>query len=89
MIKFLLIVFIIGYLLYRVLGFVFKLLLGVSGSSQNQRHFNQQHHKRSEYKPKSKPADGNVNIDYVPDKQKKKGRYTNNGEYIDYEEIKK
>ncbi len=37
------------------------------------------------------PADGNVNIDYIPEEDKKNGKGPRNfkgGEYVDYEEVK-
>lgn len=75
MLKFLLIVGLIGFLLFRVLGVFFKVL---TGSTANQRPQNYRHSR--------KPKDGNVNVDYIPEKGKK-GKGYKGGEYVDYEEL--
>lgn len=83
MLKFLAIAFIIGYLFFWILGKVFKVMVrGHSYTNGNQNSSNNHQNRR-------KPNDGNVNIDYVPNGKKKKGKDEfKGGEYVDYEEIK-
>lgn len=85
------------YLLFRVVNFFFKVMRTVSGAKQQAKNFNRQHQNgfNASYGPKSRkykqPADGNVNIDYIPEDDKKndKGpRHFKGGEYVDYEEVK-
>ncbi len=95
--KFLVFLFFI-YLLFRVVGFFFKVMRTVSGAKQQQANFNrnrQNGQRSSNYGPQSRkyqqPADGNVNIDYIPEEEKKKGKGPHTfkgGEYVDYEDIK-
>lgn len=76
LLKFLLIVGLIGFLLFRVLGIFFKVL---TGSTAN--------HKPQDYQQSRRPKDGNVNVDFVPNKDKKKDKGYKGGEYVDYEEL--
>lgn len=88
MLKFLIILFVIGYLFYKVGGFFFRVLSGFGGADQQSY---QQHRRQEQYnQQKKKPSGGNVNIDYMPDSQKKNRSSKNfkGGEYVDYEEIK-
>lgn len=71
MLKFLIILFLVTYVLIKVGGFFFRAGVASQGRSQQQR----------------KPADGNVNVDSAPKKQKKAGNIKG-GDYIDYEEVK-
>ena len=77
MLKFLAILFIVGYVTFKLGGFLMKMLYGAMGQDPNQRNFNSQ----SKRKPGS-----NVDVDYVP---KKKGGKTDfkGGEYVDYEDV--
>lgn len=92
--KFLVFLFFI-YLLFRVVSFFFKVMRAVSGAKRQQANFNRQNGQQKSYGPQSRkykqPTDGNVNIDYIPEDDKKKGkgpRTFKGGEYVDYEEIK-
>ncbi|MDF9800370.1 hypothetical protein OKW21_005633 [Catalinimonas alkaloidigena] len=85
------------YLIFRVVNFFFKVMRTVSGAKQQAKNFNRQHQNgyNASYGPKSRkykqPSDGNVNIDYIPEEDKKNGKGPRNfkgGEYVDYEEIK-
>lgn len=85
MFKFLLILFIIGYVLMKVGGFFFRIFLGGLGTKaayqQSQRN-NQQSQQRKT------TADG-VSIEYVPnEKNERSAKNYKGGEYVDYEEIK-
>lgn len=92
--KFLVFLFFI-YLLFRIVSFFFKVMRVVSGAKQQQTNFGRQNGQRKSYGPQSRkykqPADGNVNIDYIPEEDKKNGKGPRNfkgGEYVDYEEVK-
>ena len=83
MLKFLIIVFLLGFIFFRTIGFFMKLL---SGSSIGNKSRNDAYQQNSN--GRQRPAGGNVNIDYVPGK---KGRPTGEkftgGEYVDFEEV--
>lgn len=71
MLKFLLIIFLISYVVFRLGGFFFKILsLGTQRNSPE---------------PK-RPPGSNVEIDFVPRKDKNRKGF-NGGEYVDYEEV--
>jgi hypothetical protein len=95
MLKFLLWFFIIGYLVYKIGGFLMKSMLFVFGrklqneyvQEQQRRNYNNSQSSRQS----KKPADGNVHIDYIPPSEEakvKKGKSFGDGEYVDYEEVK-
>ena len=78
MLKFLAILFIIGYVTFKFGGFLMKMLYTAMGEDPSQKNFNNQ----SKRKPGS-----NVDVDYVP--KKKDGRSDfQGGEYVDYEDVK-
>lgn len=96
LLKFLVFLFFL-YILFRIVSFFFKIMRTVSGAKEQARNFNRQQQRgyNASYGPKSRkykqPEDGNVNIDYIPDEDKKKRKNTGNfkgGEYVDYEEVK-
>ena len=64
------------YLLKTIGSFVFRIL----GGQTQQNHYRQATHQKRE---------GEINIDYVPENEKRRRRSgSKDGEYIDYEEIK-
>ncbi len=71
MLKFLLIIAITVYILAKVGGVIFRLAHFVNPQQQRPR----------------RPADGNVNIDGMSQKNKK-GTSFKGGEYVDFEEVK-
>ena len=80
MIKFFLILFLIFFIVTRVIGVFFNILFPQSQSSR--RNFN-----RGSYNNTSRKT-GEVNIDYMPNKAKKERKMNGKGgEYIDYEEV--
>ncbi len=85
MLKFLLIIFLVGYVLLRVGGFIFKLFLSGLGNGQRQGNFNSQTHRQQ---PKKKAPGSNLNIEHVPQDKKSPDKSFNDGEYVDYEEVK-
>lgn len=85
MFKFLLIIILICYLIYRVGGFLFRMLF--IGAQQQQQHRNQ--YQGSQQSSHTKKAPGsNLNIDHIPHKDKKNPRDFDGGEYVDFEEVK-
>ena len=65
-------------MILRGVGLLFRYLLrGTSTNRPGQRYAQQAR----------RPADGNVNVDFVPnDKEQKKGKF-DGGEYVDYEDV--
>jgi len=78
MFKFLLIVVLISYLIYKVGGFLFKMFF--MSLYQQQRQSNQ---RQTETK-----KEGNVNIEYPSKDSKSNSKGFEGGEYVDYEEIR-
>ncbi|MGK7391353.1 MAG: DUF4834 family protein [Candidatus Cyclobacteriaceae bacterium M2_1C_046] len=81
--KFLIISFILFYIIFKLFGFFFKILLRGSAQQQQYHYGNNNHQK--------KPSDGNVTIDYIPKDRKNQKKAPVNykgGDYIDYEEVK-
>lgn len=74
MLKFLLILSLFVFIVFKIGGFLFRLAAGSSP----------QHPYRQ---TRTKPSDGNVHVDYVPGEKKSKGNFKG-GEYVDYEEVK-
>jgi len=83
MLKFLIISVLVFYVVYKLVGFLLKSLFVVSGKDKRDGRFHYQE-KQGHHKPK----DGNVEIDYIPKDKSKKGKKNEEGEYIDYEEVK-
>lgn len=90
MLKFLLIVFLIAYVVYKVGGFIFRTILLSTYQAQHKKQANTQ---QQQYKTNGNgryASDGNVRIDYAPGEQTNKGKKKNfdGGEYVDFEEVK-
>jgi len=83
MIKFILLVVLIGFVFFRILGFFLRLL---TNSSVDQRGRSQQFN-RSGQGRQAQSAKGNVTIDYVPGKRNGKPEKFKGGEYVDFEEV--
>ncbi|MGM0580640.1 MAG: DUF4834 domain-containing protein [Bacteroidota bacterium] len=80
MFKFLLILFLIGYLIFKIGGFLFRLFLGRTAKAAQEKQYKQNNKRRT-------TKDG-INIDHVPDqKGKRTGGNFKGGEYVDYEEM--
>ena len=81
--KFLLIVVIVGFILFKLINVFFRVLIG--GSATNRGGQRQQY--QQQYQSR-KTADGNVNIDYVPNENgAQKSKNFTGGEDVDYEEV--
>ena len=65
-------------LLFRAVGVVLRLLLGGSFTNRTNTQFRQTH---------KRPAGGNINIDYDPGKENRKGKKFEGGDYVDFEEV--
>ena len=78
MLKFLAILFIVGYVTYKFGGFLMKMLYTAMGEDPSQKNFNNE----SKRRPGS-----NVDVDYVPKKKGGKSDFQG-GEYVDYEDLK-
>jgi hypothetical protein len=78
MLKFVLIVFIIGYVFFKGLGFFFKTIVG--GQSMNR--------PGQDGSTQRKTTNGNVSVDFKPDDNKNSKKDFKGGEYVDFEEIK-
>lgn len=82
MIKFLVITFLLGYLIFKLTGLFFKYLLRGQSYSGKSQQGSQKYNASSQ-----QPRDGNVRVDYVPGEDKKEKKNFNGGEYVDYEEV--
>ncbi len=81
MLKFLVFIVLFSYIIFKGLGMLFRLLSGTSGNVKQQPHGYDGYQTR-------KPRDGNVNIDYMPEKDgKSRKKGFRGGEYVDYEEV--
>lgn len=90
MLKFILFTILFIYVAYKVSGFVLKIfdtLLGRTGDVDSRRRNSGPEYRRQKYR---QPTNGNVNIDYIPedDKKARESKNFKGGEYVDYEEIK-
>ncbi|MBL6449670.1 DUF4834 family protein [Fulvivirga sp. 29W222] len=84
MLKFLIIVFLVGFLFFKLLGLFFRVLVGRSAADRSGSRTYQSQQYQS-----GRSNEGNVNIDYVPNNgSKKSSKPFKGGEYVDYEEIK-
>lgn len=80
MLKFLFIVLIIGYVLFKGLGLIMKAMFGVAQRS-NAQNFN------GDYRTRQSTS-GNVDVNYDPRVKSKKDKTTfKGGEYVDFEEV--
>lgn len=84
MLKFFIIVFLIGFLVFKVIGLFFRVLVG---GSANGRSGQRSYQNNSNFDSRKAP-DGNINIDFVPNnKTREKVKDFKGGEYVEYEEI--
>jgi hypothetical protein len=89
MLKFLLILFLIGYIIFKVSGFLFKTLFYKAYQQQQAQRAAGTGKRPQANGYARKPADGNVQIDHVPQpatKEKTKPEF-DGGDYVDYEEL--
>lgn len=80
MLKFLTISIIVCYLVYKVGSYLLRsIFLSASQQHQTPPHT----HRKSRKVP-----DSDLNIDYVPQKEKNRKKEFDGGEYVDYEDVK-
>jgi hypothetical protein len=80
MFKVLLTLFLIGYLIFKIGGFILRLFLGRTAKAAQERQYQQNNKGR-------KTKDG-IHIDHVPNqKGKRTGGNFKGGEYVDYEDV--
>lgn len=82
MLKFLLILILVFYLIFRVGGFLFRVFFlgALQSRQQNQSQQKQQSHRKA--------PNSNLNIDYIPGEKKEQSNDFRGGDYVDYEEVK-
>lgn len=87
MLKFLLILFLIGYIFFKLSGFLFRTIFFKAYQQQQAQRAAGQRSQTQGYA--RRPADGNVQIDHVPqaDRKAKSKSEFNGGDYVDYEEV--
>ncbi len=81
MLKFILILFLAFYIIYKLAGFLVRVMV-INVAQQQQKQF-----RRQTEPAKKKARGGNVNIDFIPQDSKNDGKLKG-GEYVDYEEVK-
>jgi hypothetical protein len=87
MLKFLIITFLVIFVLVRLGGFLFRTLFWMLGARAGDRNMYKQ--PSAGQRPQQRTSTGEINIDYIPEKeeQSKKAGF-NGGEYVDFEEVK-
>lgn len=81
MLKFILILFLFFYLLYRVGGFFFRMFIN---NAIHQQRYQQGNDRRQA----QKPPNSNVEVAFDPKTGEKKNKNFDGGQYVDFEEIK-
>jgi hypothetical protein len=71
-------------LIMRSIGYLVRMLFGGGVMGKASREFKEG---RQGQPRRSRPSDGNVNIDYVPGKEGKGKKGFKGGDYVDYEEV--
>lgn len=80
MFKFLLILFLIGYIIFKIGGFFFRLFLGRTAKAAQERQYKQNN--------KGKTTKDGISIDHIPNQNgKRTGGNFKGGEYVDYEDV--
>ena len=96
MLKFIIISVLFIYVVYKASDFIIRAIDSVTGgrrvkSNQRDPNFGPEH-RRQQRRQYRQSQNGNVNVDYIPDDQKKKKGPTTEdfkgGDYVDYEELK-
>ncbi len=85
MLKFIIISILVIYLIFKLVGFAFRLMFGAAYEQQKRT----QEAQRQQYTTRRKAPNSNLNIDKSPEKERNKsGNDFKGGDYVDYEEIK-
>lgn len=96
MLKFLLITIIFIYVVYKASNLAIKLFYPIEHARRMQAEFARKngfgpkYRRGQQYKYSQSPSEGRINVDYVPQSEKKErtSQHFKGGEYVDYEEIK-
>lgn len=89
MFKLLLLILIIGFGVYKVINFVFRILFTLSGGKRtSNRNFNTGNNKQQTQRRPRRAPNSDLNIEYVPGEEKNKKKGYGGGDYVDYEEVK-
>ncbi len=99
MLKFILICIIFIYVTYKVSNFLLKLFFPLQQARRMQAEFARKNgfgpkHRREQqhkHRSSSRTAEGSIHVDYVPEKEDRATRTTQDfkgGDYVDYEEVK-
>lgn len=80
MLKFIIITVLLIYIFIRFSNFIFKIMLSVLGGGSMQ----------SQSKKRARPKDGNVEVEFGPEKNNNRSRKktADDGDYIEFEEVK-
>ncbi|MEM6844820.1 MAG: DUF4834 family protein [Bacteroidota bacterium] len=97
MLKFIIITVLFIYVVYKASDFILRMIDSITGGGRRVNNTNRQkrnfgpEYRRQQKQGRSRQPNGDVNIDYIPEDQKKKQRSSQDfkgGDYVDYEEIK-
>ena len=95
MLKFIIISVLFIYVVYKASDFILRMIDSVTGGGRRMndpkrrgRNFGPEH--RRQQQSQRRQPDGKVNVDYVPEDQKKQrpSQGFKGGDYVDYEEVK-
>lgn len=94
MLKFLILTILFIYIVYKASNFIIKIFFPIAHARRMQ----QEYARKNQFGPKyrreqqqQRSPDGHIHVDYVPKKEEKRERSTQDfkgGEYVDYEEVK-
>lgn len=97
MLKFIIISVLFIYVVYKASDFILRMVDSVTGgrrmkSNQRNRNFGPEYRRQQQQRQPRRP-EGDINIDYIPEDEKKKENTRSSedykgGEYVDYEELK-
>jgi len=89
MFKLMLLMLVIGFGVYKVVNFVFRILFTLSGGKRTSTFNNSNTRNGKQQNRKRKAPNSDLNIDYVPEDPKNKNKKGfSGGDYVDYEEVK-
>ncbi len=85
MLKIIIISVLVIYIVFKLVGFAFRIMFGAAYEQQRRA----QQGQRQQYTTKKRAPNSNLNIDTPPDnKGPKSGKEYKGGDYVDYEEVK-
>ncbi|MBV6641533.1 MAG: DUF4834 family protein [Cyclobacteriaceae bacterium] len=85
MLKIIIISVLVLYLVFKLVGFAFRIMFGAAYEQQRKARQGQQ----QQYTTRRKAPNSNLNIDTQPENQRaKSSKEYKGGDYVDYEEVK-